>query len=220
MRAPSSLSRSLALLLLVGAVLLVAGAVAHPMLPTDPTAQLGVIERTPHWRAIHLIMMAGSGLVIAGMWTRLGAAVSEAPPALLAALVIIAAGLALNASNIEFMARVGTADASRYADGDAGVVRVFAVGHLAAVDRARLGNLLVAFGCLALGWTEWRDAARSRWFAMLAWVAGIGGLVGVAIFESGSPGQLTAVALFLAWSIATAVVAISPAGRSEAGVAS
>lgn len=218
MRTPSSLSRSLALLLLAGAVLLTAGAVAHPMLPTDPAAQLGVIERTPHWRTMHLIMIAGSGLLIAGLWTRLDAALGKAPPALLAALVVIAIGLALNASNIEFMERVGTVDASRFAGGDAGVIPLFAVGHLAAVDRARTGNLLVALGCLALGWAEWRDPARSRWFALLAWAAGIGGLVGVAIFEPGSPGQLTAVAVFLAWAIATAVVALSPAGRNDASI--
>lgn len=216
MLTPSPLSRSLALLLLVGAALLAAGVVAHPMLPMDASAQLGVIERTPHWRTIHLIMIAGSGLLIAGVWTRLGVAVGEPPVILLAALAVITIGLALNASNIEFMARVGAVDASRFAAGDVGVVHHFAAGHLAAVDRARTGNLLVALGCLALGWVEWRDPARSRWFAVLAWVASIGGLIGVAIFQPGSPGQLTAVASFLAWGIATAVVAISPANRNDA----
>jgi hypothetical protein len=198
-------------LLLAGTLLLAAGAAAHPMLPSDAEGQLRMIGATPHWRVIHLVMIAGSGLLIAGLWTRLYATGSGVWAALMPALVTIAAGLALNAYNIEFMARAGTADAAQYLHGDAGTVGQFAVGHAVAVGRARLGNAVVALGCLLLGWAEWKDPQRPRWIAALAWLASVGGLVGWVAFEPGSPGALAAVALLSGWAVATAVLAIRPA---------
>jgi hypothetical protein len=201
----------LAVLLVTGTVLLAAGAAAHPMLPADAAGQLRMIGTTPYWRVIHMVMIAGSGLLIAGLWTRLYATGSGAWGALIPALVTIAAGLALNAYSIEFMERAGTAEAARYLRGDAGMVAEFAAGHTVAVGRARLGNAVVALGCLLLGWAEWQDPQRPRWVAALAWVASIGGLVGWVAFKPGTPGGLAAVALLSGWALATAVLAIRPA---------
>lgn len=200
----------MAVLLLAGTVLLAAGAAVHPMLPADAEGQLRMIGATPYWRIIHLVMIAGSGLLIAGLWTRLYATGSGAWGALIPALVTIAAGLALNASNIEFMARAGTTEAARYLHGDAGIVNQFAAGHTAAIGRARVGNAVVALGCLLLGWAEWKDPQRPRWVAALAWMASVGGLVGWVAFDPGSPGALAAVALLSGWALATAVLAIRP----------
>jgi hypothetical protein len=201
----------LAVLLIAGTVLLAAGAAAHPMLPADAAAQLQMIGTTPHWRAIHLTMIAGSGLLIAGLWTRLYATGSGAWRALIPALLTIAAGLALNAYSIEFMARTGTAEAARYLRGDTGIVAEFAASHAVAAGRAHVGNVVVAVGCLLLGWAEWQDPQRPRWVAVLAWVASLGGLIGWLAFEAGSPGALAAVALLSGWALATAGLAFRPA---------
>jgi hypothetical protein len=201
----------LAVLLVAGTALLAAGAAAHPMLPAGAEGQLRMIGTTPHWRVIHLVMIAGSGLLIAGLWTRLYATESGAWETLIPALVTIAAGLALNAYSIEFMARAGTGEAARYLHGDIGIVSQFAAGHVAAIGRARLGNAVVALGCLLLGWAEWKDPQRPWWVAALAWLASVGGLVGWVAFEPGRPGALGAVALLAGWALATAVLAIRPA---------
>src|SRR3954466_9717171 len=103
-------------MLIVGTALLGAGAALHPMLVGDAATQLRTISGTPYWRSLHLAMLAGSGLVIAGIWVRL---VTEhlAPGALVAALAIITVGVALNALNIAFMAGSGTHMAAMFATG-------------------------------------------------------------------------------------------------------
>ena len=68
MHASRALIRTMAVVLLTGTIMLGAGAVAHPTLPADPRAQLGVMAATSYWRAIHDFMIAGSGLVIGGIW--------------------------------------------------------------------------------------------------------------------------------------------------------
>src|SRR5206468_11615226 len=95
----SSLARSLAVALILGAALLGIGALFHPMLASDAADQLRTIAATSYWRALHLAMLAGAGLVIAGIWVRL---VSDraASGALVAALAIVSLGVALNALNI------------------------------------------------------------------------------------------------------------------------
>jgi hypothetical protein len=91
------LTRLLALSLLVGTALVGAGAAVHPMLAGDAAAQLRIIAGTPYWRAIHLAMLAGTGLVIAGIWVRLlvdRPGGRGGPPApLVGALAVVALGL-------------------------------------------------------------------------------------------------------------------------------
>lgn len=188
-----------------------AGAIAHPMLPSDPMAQLGVMAATPYWRAIHHLMIAGSGLVIAGIWVRLYIDRSGLTALLLLALAIVAVGLAFNTWDTEFMAGTGTADAARFAAGDTSVIPSFATHHTAALAAARLGNTLVVIGCLVLGWVEWRDPARPAWIAGLAWLASLCGIIGVTVFDPGSRGALAAVALVSLWAAATALLVIRSA---------
>ena len=155
------LARPLAVALLAGTALLGAGAVMHPVLAGDGAAQLRTIAGTGYWRPLHLAMLAGSGLVIAGVWVRALRERGAAPP-LLAALAVIAIGLALNALNIAYMAGAGWHMATMFGAGRTEMAALFDATHPIGLMSARFGNFLVALGALLLGWVEWRDAA-SPW---------------------------------------------------------
>ena len=201
----SDLARPLAIALLVGTALLGAGAALHPMLTGDAAAQLRTIVETPSWRTLHLVMLAGSGLVIVGVWVRLVTDRSAATAAIVAALAVVVIGLAINALNIAFMAGSGTHMAALYSTGRQEMRDVFEATHPIGLMAARFGNFLVALGAGALGWIEWRDVTRPRWLAWLAWTAAVGGLVGVFFFDEASRVALAAVALLSGWEVATAL---------------
>ncbi len=211
----SSNGRTLAVILLVGTALLGVGAALHPILPSDLAGQLAVIAETGYWRAIHLVMLAGSALIMIGIWGQL---FGEAPGMRLALAVvfaIIVCGLALNASNVAFMAQTGTGEAARYMQGHQEAAAGFARGHADSLTRARIGNALVALACVALAIIMRRDARHPLYMAVLAGVAAIGGLIGVVAFDPASRGTVTAVALFCVWAAVAGVRTL--AGRSRAG---
>ena len=199
--------RALAVALLLGTALVGIGAVVHPVLPGDPAAQLELIAATAHWRTIHLLMLTGSGLVIAGIWVRLidRPVVREL---LIAALVLVTVGLALNSLNIAYMAASGTLMAELFQAGRSEIAGVYEVTHPIGLMAARFGNLLIALGALTLGWSEWQDSDRPRWLAVLAWLAAVGGLAGAFLFNETSRFVLSAAALLSGWQIATGVRAL------------
>ena len=218
--------RTLAFALLLGMILLGYGAAVHPMLAGGPEIQLRTIADTPHWRTMHLLMLAGSGLIIAGIWVRLltdrnagGAPSQPVGPAfnapLVAALALVALGLAINALNIAFMAGAGTHMAEEFAAGRTGVAPLFDATHPIGLVAARFGNFIVALGALALGWVERQDPTRPRWLAWLAWAAAAGGFFGVIFFNEASRIALAAVALLSGWELATAVLALRSPGLSR-----
>lgn len=203
----SSLVRPLAIALLLGTALLGVGAAFHPMLPADAAAQLRIISATPYWRLLHLAMLAGSGLVIVGVWVRL---VTEGAPSspLIAALALITVGIAINALDAAFMAGSGTHMAALFASGHAEMESVFDATHPIGQMAARFGNLIVALGALTLGVIESGDPSRPRWLAWLAWLAAAGGFIGVLFFDEASRLVLAAVALLSGWQVATALRAL------------
>jgi len=203
----SGLIRLLACSLLAGTALLGIGALLHPMLGGDAATQLRTISATSYWRALHLAMLAGSGLAIAGVWVRL--LTDRATPApLVASLTLISIGTALNALNIAFMAGSGTHMAALFASGQSEMQSVFEATHPIGLMSARFGNFIVALGALVLGVVESSDATRPRWLAWLAWLAAAGGFVGVFFFDEASRVALAAVALLSGWEVATAVRAL------------
>ena len=223
----TALGRTLAFALLLGMILLGYGAAVHPILAGGPESQLRTIADTPHWRTMHLLMLAGSGLVIAGVWVRLltdRTAVDLQSPSpvgqafnapLVAALALVALGLAINALNIGFMAGAGTHMAEEFAAGRTEVAPLFDATHPIGLVAARFGNFIVALGALALGWVESQDSARPRWLAWLAWAAAAGGFFGVIFFNEASRIALAAVALLSGWELATAVLALRSPGLSR-----
>ena len=220
----TAFTRGLALALLLGMALLGYGAAVHPMLAGSPESQLRTIADTAHWRTMHLMMLAGSGLLIAGVWVRLvtdrpttegGAPIAFNGP-LVAALALIALGLAINALNIGFMAGAGTHMAAQFAAGRTEIAPLFDATHPIGLVAARFGNFIVALGAVALGWVESQDPSRPRWLAWLAWAAAAGGFFGVLFFDEASRLALAAVALLSGWELATAVRALrSPAVASR-----
>ena len=198
-----SLVRWLSATLLLGSALLGAGAAMHPVLPVEASDQLEVIANMGHWRAVHLMMLAGSGLVITGIWARLLVGRQAPSRVMLGALGVIAIGIALNALNIAYMAGAGTVMAEHYRAGDAAIVRVFEATHPIGLMAARFGNFIIALGALLLGWSEWQNSGErtAPLLAGLAWVAAAGGLMGALFFSEASRMTLAAVALISGWQI-------------------
>ena len=101
-----TLTRTLAVALLVGTLLLAGGAAMHPILSGAGSMELGMIGGMPIWRIMHLCMLGGTGLIVAGIWVRLVGVPASTPTnsAVVAALTIITVGIALDAINTTFMA--------------------------------------------------------------------------------------------------------------------
>jgi hypothetical protein len=203
-----SLSRPLAFALLAGTLLLGLGAAFHPMLPADVPGQLKLIAATWYFRPVHLAMLAGSALLIAGVWARGLIPQSKRDASLIMALALISLGLCFNAIDIAFMGNAGWHMATEYAAGDASVAPLFEALHRFGLTTARFGNCLVAIGALTLGFIERGDAASPRWLAWLAWIAAAGGLCGVLLVPESSILVLTAVTLIPLWCVGTAVWAL------------
>lgn len=193
--------------LLLGTLLVSAGAAVHPILTGDAAAHLRLIADTPYWRPLHLVMLAGTGLVMVGIWVRVLDGAGGAMP-VVAALATISIGLALNALNIAYMAGAGWHMAETFRAGNAGISALYDATHSIALMSARFGNFIVALGALALGWAEWEDATRPRWLALLAWAAAAAGLAGVIFFNEASPATLGAVAVLSVWQVVTGVRAL------------
>ncbi|MDB4882484.1 MAG: hypothetical protein JWL95_1250 [Gemmatimonadetes bacterium] len=203
-----SLSRPLAIALLVGTLLLGVGAALHPMLPADVPGQLQLIATTWYFRPVHLAMLAGSALLIAGVWTRGLIPGSQRDASLIMALALICLGLCFNAIDIAFMGNAGWHMATQYQAGDSSVVPLFDALHRFGLTTARFGNCLVALGALALGSIERHDAESPWWLAWLAWLAAAGGLLGVLVVSESSLLILSAVTLIPGWCVGTAVWAL------------
>lgn len=201
----SPVSIVLAVVLLAGTALHGVGALLHPVLSGDGATQLRTIADMAHWRDLHLAMLAGSGLIVAGVWVRLVGDRAFVRPPLVAALVLISIGLTINALNTAYMTGTGWHIASRFAAGDASMVPLFDATHPIGLMAARFGNFIVALGALVLGWAEWHDAEPRRLDAVLAWIAALGGLIGAIFFVESSRIALAAVALLSGWQVVTAL---------------
>jgi hypothetical protein len=198
-------------LLLFGVALLGVGALFHPMLQGDAVQQLRLIAATPYWRALHLAMLTGSACVMAGLWVRAFGPARE--PSAIPALALISIGLALNAFDIAVMASAGTHMAVAFAAGDTAIPDIYDATHLMGVMTARFGNGVVALGAVILGWTEWLTP-RHRLAAVLAWLAAVGGIIGVLAFDETSRGILGAVSLLCVWSFFYGILTLRPGDRS------
>jgi hypothetical protein len=203
-----AISRPLAVALLIGTLLLGVGAALHPMLPADVSDQLRMIAATPAFRAVHLAMLAGSGLIIAGVWTRLLLGRPVTPTPLIAGIALVCLGLCFNAIDIAFMGGAGWHLATAYVAGQRELAPLFEALHRVGLLTARFGNFLVALGALVLGFAERTDPQSPRWMAWLAWIAAAGGLAGVLLVPEASLLMLTAVTLISGWSVGTSVWAL------------
>ncbi len=213
----SPIVRVLAIALLLGTALLGAGAFLHPMLQGDAAMQLRLIAATSSWRTVHFAMLAGSALVMMGIWVRLVRDSSGSARALAPALGVITIGLAISALNISFMAGSGWRMAQLFQNGDASMAALFDATHPIGLVAARLGNFIIAVGALVLGMIEWRDPSRPRFYAWLAWLAALAGFVGVAFFDESSRFTLAAAALLSGWQIVVGIQSLAVADDAPDG---
>lgn len=179
------------------------------MLAGDGATQLRTIAEMAHWRDLHLAMLAGSGLIVAGVWVRLADDRAFVRAPLVAALTVISVGVTINALNIAFMAGAGWHMATQFATGDTSMAPLFDATHPIGLMAARLGNFIIALGAFVLGWGEWHDGEPRRPEAVLAWVAAAAGIGGAVFFAESSRLALAAVALLSGWQVVTAVRAVS-----------
>jgi len=212
-----TLTRTLAIALLLGTALLGGGAALHPILSGGGSMELGMIGGMTIWRTMHLCMLAGTGLIMVGIWVRLVGAPTGSPtvPAVIAALAIITVGMALDSMNTTFMAGPAWRMATAYSGGDASIAHQFELLHPVGLMAARFGNYLVALGAIVIGAAEWITARSRRWLAVLAWIAAAGGLVGVTFFDESSPEMLGAVSLLFGWQVGVAIAALRSTGGTD-----
>ena len=179
----TALGRTLAIALLLGMVLLGYGAAVHPMLAGGPESQLRTIADTPHWRTMHLLMLAGSGLIIAGIWVRLvtdrSAVGMQSPRVPVARPSMrrswrrshssrsVSRSTRSTSASWPALGRTWPRSSRRAARSRARVRATHPIGLVA----ARFGNFIVSLGALALGWASAQDLSRPRWLAWLAWAA-------------------------------------------------
>jgi hypothetical protein len=215
----TTLTRTLAVALLVGTLLLAGGAAMHPILSGSGSMELGMIGGMPIWRIMHLCMLGGTGLIVAGIWVRLVGVPASTPTnsAVAAALTMLTVGIAFDAINTTFMAGPAWRMASAFTAGDTSVARQFELMHPIGLMAARFGNYLIALGALILGAAEWMTVGRPRWIAVLAWIAAAGGLVGVIFFDETRQEMLGAVSLLCGWQVGAAILALGSPRPSASG---
>jgi hypothetical protein len=198
------MTRPLALLLLAGSLLLLVCSALHPILPLTGPGDLAMIAAMPGWRRLHLGLLYGTGMIIAGIWARMIAAEPEQRAGLGAAFALLAIGEALNGVNIGFMAGAGTEFARLFAAG-VDVTQVYQAQHLAAVMSGKLAGFLVSLSAGMLATLTGKMPGEPRWLVGLAWLACGAGLVGNLLAPPGHPLMLTSVGLMGVWQVGTAV---------------
>ena len=196
--------RLLAYLLLAGSLLLLVCSALHPILRLTGPDDLAMIGGMARWRPIHLGLLYGTGLIIAGIWCRWLVAPADQKPALFVAFLVLAIGEALNGVNISFMAGAGTEYARLHAAG-ADLSQVYQAQHLAAVMAGRLGGFLVSLAAGFVVAATARSRTEPRWMVGLAALACGAGLAGNFFAPSGHPLMLASVGLMAVWQVGAAV---------------
>ncbi|HXE57917.1 MAG TPA: hypothetical protein VNK43_07945 [Gemmatimonadales bacterium] len=197
------IARPLAALLVLGTLIVAAAGLVHPRLMGGGARQLATIAASPHWRAVHLGLLAGTGLVIAGIWSQAFRYPRDAGGELLrVGLAVVSIGLAIHALNIVYMTGAGHAMAGFHAAGDGGMATLFDATHPIGLMAARFGNYLIAIGAMLLGWASTRAGVDPPWVGGLAWLAGVGGLVAVALAHESTQYILAPAALLIGWQLA------------------
>lgn len=200
--------RILALLLLAGSVLLLGATALHPILPLTGEGDLRLIAATGHWRLIHLVLLYGTGLIIAGVWARWLAARPEERAALGVAFALFGLGQVLNGVNISYMAGAGTMLAAMPVD--AAVAPIYQAMHLFAITSGRLGGFIVALAAGIIAMSASREPGEPRWLVATAWLACGAGLLGNFLAPPGHPLMLTSIGLMGVWQAGTAVRLLKP----------
>lgn len=197
------MTRSLAALLLVGSLLLLVCSALHPILPLTGPGDLAMIAAMPSWHRVHLGLLYGTGMIIAGIWARMLSAEPGHRLGLGAAFAVLSIGEALNGVNIGFMAGAGT-EFARLALAGADVAQTYQAQHLSAVMAGKLAGFLVSLAAGLVAMITRKIAEEPRWLVGLAWLGCIAGLAGNLLAPAGHPLMLTSVGVMGVWQAGTA----------------
>ena len=203
------------LCLLVGVLLSGIAGLMHPLLTGDGAAQLGIIARTAHWRAIHWSLLFGlafmyTGLI--GVALRHGETAGSAPGR--AGILLAGFGFSVWSLNILFMVGAGYQLAHAYTTSDTGLTGTHAVFiydmlHPIGLAAERLATFMLGLVAYMFGWAIRNGGVWPKWLAWMAWlVAAVDGVVAL-VFSEFLPVMYYGQALFIIWLAATAVVMLA-----------
>jgi len=203
------------LCLLIGVLLSGIGGLMHPLLTGDGAAQLGIIARTAHWRAIHWSLLFGlafmyTGLI--GVALRHGETAGSAPGR--AGILLAGFGFSVWSLNILFMVGAGYQLAHAYTTSDTGLTGTHAVFiydmlHPIGLAAERLATFMLGLVAYMFGWAIRNGGVWPKWLAWMAWlVAAVDGVVAL-VFSEFLPVMYYGQALFIIWLAATAVVMLA-----------
>lgn len=196
--------RFLALLLLLGTALLLGAGAMHPILPLTGPGDLALIGSMAHWRVVHLALLYGTGLCVAGIWARWLTANALERPSLAAAFMLFAIGMTLNGINIAFMTGAGTHFATLYAQG-LPIAETYQALHLFAVNTGRLGGFMVSLAAGIIALSTRSGGQDPTLLIAVAGAAAVGGLLGNLLAPAGHPLMLASVGIMGGWQAVTAI---------------
>ena len=167
--------------LVLGAVLIVAAALAHPVLEGDGAAHLATIARSRDWASIHWGFLFAIPLSITGLIGVVGVTVgTPGESASRAGLVVSVFAYACWMIIVAFMLGTGGALASAYTQGVSGLAAtqaVFLYDMLRpfALAAQRAGGFSLGLATFLYGWGVWHGKGLPRWTAALAIAGGAAG---------------------------------------------
>ena len=200
--------------LLAGALVVGVAGVRHPLLQGDGAAQLAVIVATPAWRAIHLALVLGQVLLVAGVTgiaLRYAATAGAATARAGALLFAFGAGLAV--IQVLFMAGAGTALAEAYARGAAGIATTQAIFlydmlHPFAQLSGRAGQLAIGLGVAVLGQGLVAGGLAPRGLGFAGLAAGAGCVAWTLAVSETHPRAMAGLGLIVLWALVAGVAAL------------
>lgn len=158
MPSPTRRPLATAAALLLGAVCVAGSGLRHPLLVGDGPAQLATIGAEPLWHMIHLALIVGEVLLVAGvMGVALECSAAGRGGPGWAGAVVFALGVGLALTQIFFMGGAAMSLAAAYARGEPGLAATQAVFtydmlHPSAQLAGRGGEFAMGLGLAVLGW--------------------------------------------------------------------
>ncbi|HEX9703715.1 MAG TPA: hypothetical protein VGA20_00520 [Gemmatimonadales bacterium] len=196
--------------LLAGALLVGVAGVRHPLLQGDGAAQLATIAATPGWRGIHLSLVFGIVLVVAGL---VGVALKHGETAGSAAaragilLGVLGYGTAL--VGVLVMSGSATRLAAAYMAAQPGLAATEAVFFYDmirpfAAMALRVGEFGIGLSMWSFGWAVWDGRVLPRWLGMVGVLAGVACTVWAVVVNEEAARLMGGLALVTVWQLAVA----------------
>ena len=198
--------------LVLGAVLVTAAALAHPVLAGDGGAQLATIARSRDWASIHWAFLFGFPFSITGLIGVVGANVgTPGESATRAGLVVAVFAYACWMIIVAFMLGTGGALAGAYTQGVSGLaasqaVFLYDMLHPFALAAQRAGGFALGLATYLYGWGGWNGKALPRWTSALAIAGGAAGAALALAAPATSRLDEAAFAPPVVWQLVTALV--------------